>query len=444
MQRIAEDIKVKSVQGATAIICFALLVGSSFAYTKPELLWKYSLPTVHGSYQLNHSIISYNESQPFAAPKVANGIVYISANGQGPDNGLYAFDARNGAKLWYVPKIVSLSSPTVVDGVVYVGSLFDNSGVYAFDAASGKQIWSYSSAGGVNSSPVVVDGVVYVGSGTGHVLALNSVSGEKLWDFKTAGRTFEDGHTISDGVLSSPVVVDGRVYVDSQLYYVYALNAADGSQIWNYTTGKEVYAAPLVWEGLVYVCSFDGYVYAFNASTGEINWKFLTLPDPQGYGFLDSTPAVSNDVLYVGTESAGLIALNPKNGSELWKFDSGGQIKASPLTLGDVVYFGSEDNSGYARVRLYAVDANAGNLLWNYTLDSGSGVSSLAMLDGVIYVGTGAGSVYALAVLPEGMSYLTSAEKIALPLAVSTIILVLIGIFLWKRRSHQEPEASPA
>ncbi len=435
---------MKFAQGATAIICFALLAGSSFGFVNPELIWKFSLPTFLVSYPLNHSIVSYNESQPFAAPGATNGIVYASANGQGPDIGLYAFDAKNGAKLWYIPEIVALSSPTVVNGVIYVGSVGANRGVYAIDAASGKQIWNYSYAGGVNSSPVVVDSVVYVGTGTGHVLALNSVSGEKLWDFKTAGRTFEDGNTISDGVLSSPVVVDGRVYVDSQLYYVYALNAADGSQIWNYTTGKEVYAAPLVWEGLVYVCSFDGYVYAFNASTGEINWKFLTLPDPQGYGFLDSTPAVSNNVLYVGTESAGLIALNAKNGSELWKFDSGGQIKASPLTLGDVVYFGSQDNRGYTRVRLYAVDANAGNLLWNYTLDSGSSVSSLAMLDGVIYVGTGAGSIYALAVLPEGMSYLTSAEKIALSLAASTIILVLIGIFLWKRRSHQEPEASPA
>jgi outer membrane protein assembly factor BamB len=432
---------VKSAKLVTAIICFALLVGSSSANVNPELIWKFSLPTYRVSYQLNHSTVSYDASQPFAALHAANGIVIASANGQGPDKGLYAFDARNGAKLWYIPEIVALSSPNVVEGVVYVDA---NSGVYALDAASGRQIWNYSSDGGVNSSPVVLDGVVYVGTATGHVLALNSANGEKLWDFKTAGRTFEDGDTISDGVLSSPAVVDGRVYVDSQLYYVYALNAADGSQIWNYTTGKEVYAAPLVSEDLVYVCSFDGYVYAFNTSTGETNWKFLTPPDSQGYRFLDSAPAVSNDVLYVGTESAGLIALNAKNGSELWKFDSGGQISASPLIFDDVVFFGSEDNSIYAGVRLYAIDTNVGTLLWNYTLDSSNSVSSLAMMEGVVYVGTGAGSVYALAVLPEAMSYLTSAEKIGITLAASAIILVLIGIILWKRRFHENPKANPA
>ncbi len=373
----------------------------------------------------------------------------MKANGQGSDKGLYTFNAKNGEKLCYVPKIVSLSSPTIVDGVVYVGSVFDNSGVYAFDAASGKQIWGYSSAGGVNSSPVVVDGVVYVGSGTGHVLVLNSVNGEKLWDFKTAGRTYADGDTTSDGVLSTPAVADGRVFVDSQLYYVYALNAADGSQIWNYTTDEEVYAAPLFWDGLVYVCSFDGYVYAFNASTGQIDWKFLTPANLGGYSFLDSAPAISNGVLYVGTESAGLIALDAKNGSELWKFDSGGQIPASPIVFGVVVYFGSEDRNIYSGDRLYAINSSVGSLIWNYTLDpprssAGYGVSALDMIDGVIYGGTGAGNVYALAVLPEGMSYSTSAEAIGLTVAASAAILVSIGIILWKKRSYRNPQANHA
>lgn len=425
---------MKSAQAATAIICFALLVGSSSAYLNPELVWKFSLPTFHVSYQLNHSVVSYDESQPFAALQVANGIVYASASGQGPDKGLYAFDAKKGAKLWYIPEIVALSSPNVVDGVVYVGSVGVNKGVYALDATSGEQIWNYSQAGGVNSSPVVLDGVVYIGTGTGHVLALKSGNGEKLWDFKTAARTYKDGYTSSDGVLSSPAVVDGRVFVDSQLYYVYALNASDGSQIWNYTTGLEVYASPVVWEDIVYVCSFDGYIYAFNASTGQIKWKFLTPPDLEGYRFLDSAPAISNVVLYVGTENAGLISLDAKNGSELWTFDSGGQISGSPLIIDDAVCFGSEDNSIYSRVRLYAIDANVGNLLWNYTLDTGNRVSSPVMMDGVIYVGTEAGNVYALAVLHEGIGYLTSAEKIGITIAASTIILLSIGIILWKRK----------
>lgn len=432
------------MQGAAAIICFALILCPSFAYINPELVWKFSLPTYHVSYQLNHSIVSYNESQPFAAPHVANSIVYASAQGQGPDKGLYAFDARNGAKLWYIPGIVALSSPTVVNGVIYVSSVGANSGVYALDAISGKQIWNYSQAGGVNSSPNIKNGVVYVGTGTGHVLALNSVNGEKLWDFKTAGRTFEDGDTISDGVLSSPAVADGRVYVNSQLYYVYALNASNGSQIWNYTTGQEVYAAPLVFGDLVYVCSFDGYVYAFNSSTGQINWKFLTPPDLQGYRFLNSAPVISSGILYIGTGRAGLIALDAKNGSELWEFDSGGEILASPLILDDVVYFGSRDSNIYGGARLYAIDATVGSLIWNYTLDSpkessGYGVSSIAMMDGVIYVCTDAGSVYALAVFPEGMSYLTSTA-----LAAAAIILALIGIILWKRRTFRNPKANPA
>ena len=44
-------------------------------------------------------------------------------------------------------------------------------------------------------------------------------------------------------VKSSPAVVDGIVYVDA-LFTFYALNVANGIQIWNYTTGVSVESSP--------------------------------------------------------------------------------------------------------------------------------------------------------------------------------------------------------
>ena len=60
-----------------------------------------------------------------------------------------------------------VSSPAVVDGVVYVGS-WDGQ-VYAIDAATGDERWRFQTSGYVSSSPAVVDGVVYIGSGAGYV-----------------------------------------------------------------------------------------------------------------------------------------------------------------------------------------------------------------------------------------------------------------------------------
>jgi eukaryotic-like serine/threonine-protein kinase len=62
------------------------------------------------------------------------------------------------------------SSPTVVNGVLYVGS--NDSSVYALDASTGQQIWAFQTGGAVSSSPTVVNGVLYVGSDDHNVYAL--------------------------------------------------------------------------------------------------------------------------------------------------------------------------------------------------------------------------------------------------------------------------------
>ena len=58
--------------------------------------------------------------------------------------------------------MIMFSSPTVADGVVYVGSYNDK--VYALNATTGHLLWSYETGGPVVSSPAVKNGVVYVGS----------------------------------------------------------------------------------------------------------------------------------------------------------------------------------------------------------------------------------------------------------------------------------------
>ncbi len=89
-----------------------------------------------------------------------------------------------------------ISSPAVVDGVVYVGS--DDGNLYAIEAATGSERWRFTTGDQVNSSPAVVDGVVYVGSDDGNLYAVEAATGSERWRFTTGGE-----------VGSSPAVVDG-------------------------------------------------------------------------------------------------------------------------------------------------------------------------------------------------------------------------------------------
>jgi len=78
------------------------------------------------------------------------------------------------------------------------------------------------------SSPTVANGVVYIGSGDQHVYALESATGALRWSFATG-----------DVVHGSPAVVDGVVYVGSFDRNLYALDAATGRERWRYTTGND-------------------------------------------------------------------------------------------------------------------------------------------------------------------------------------------------------------
>ena len=85
-------------------------------------------------------------------------------------------------------------------------------------ADPGDQQWRFETDGGVGSSPTVVDGTVFVGSSDNispaHVYALDAADGTEQWRFET-----------DDRVWSSPTVVDGTVFVGSLDDDVYALDA---------------------------------------------------------------------------------------------------------------------------------------------------------------------------------------------------------------------------
>ena len=72
-------------------------------------------------------------------------------------------DAATGNTVWTVPTGgIIFSSPTVANGVVYVGA--SDGRVYAFDAATGSRLRAVQAGEDVQSSPSISNGRVYVGT----------------------------------------------------------------------------------------------------------------------------------------------------------------------------------------------------------------------------------------------------------------------------------------
>jgi outer membrane protein assembly factor BamB len=324
----------------------------------------------------------------WSSPVVADGKVFVGSW----DSNVYAFGVDwwpmfhhdlthtgyststvlNTTHTWYyLTGSAVVSSPAVVDGTVFVGSLDNNT--YALNATTGVQVWNYTTGGPIQwSSPAVASGVVYVGSTDGKVYALNATTGILVWNYTTCS-----------SVLSSPIVAVGVVYVGSEDKNVYALNATTGTQIWNYTTDSSVWSSPTVADGKVFVGSWDSNVYALNASTGNKIWKYTTS------GVVVSSPAVVGGVVYVGSWGSKIYALNATTGSSVWNYATGGAVWSSPAVTDGRVYVGSDDN------KTYCLNASTGNHMWNYTT-GGAVESSPAVADGVVYVGSNDGNVYFL------------------------------------------------
>jgi outer membrane protein assembly factor BamB len=308
---------------------------------------------------------SYQASAENSSPTVANGVVYVGSS----DYNIYALSEKTGAKLWSYTTggITSYSSPSVANGIVYAGS--DDGHLYALMAESGALAWRRRVGLGVDSSPTVANGMVYVCSDG--LQALKATTGARVWSYPLSCAT------------SSPVVANGIVYVGSPDSNVYALNALTGANLWSYKTAGSLNSSPAVANGTLYIGSEDRSVYALDASSGTKLWSYST-----GY-YVFSSPAVDSGVVYIGSADGFLYALNGQTGALQWKFTNGeGQVLCSPAIANGVVYA--------ATFHFYAVNAKTGTLLWSYRDDGNANVlSSPTVVNGRVYVGAGLGQVYA-------------------------------------------------
>jgi eukaryotic-like serine/threonine-protein kinase len=303
----------------------------------------------------------------YSSPTVVNGVVYVGSN----DHKLYALDASSGQKLWFFRAGHRVeSSPKVVNGMVYFGS--NDHKLYALDASSGKRKWSFLTGKAVYSSPTVVNGIVYFGSEDRSLYALDARSGQKLWSFRS-------GHA----VYSSPTVANDVVYFSSDDHNLYALDARSGQKLWSFFPGDFVISSPIVVNGVVYFCSQGRNLYALNAASGRQKWSF------RSGNALFSAPTVANGVVYCGSTDGSLYALNAASGRQKWSFRTGDALFSAPTVVSDVVYFGSHDGN------LYALDAASGNKIWSFPIGNVM-LSSPTVDNGVVYVGSQAGKLYAI------------------------------------------------
>jgi outer membrane protein assembly factor BamB len=285
-----------------------------------------------------------------------------------------------------------ISSPTVADGILYVGSQDKN--IYALGAWSGNLIWKFTTQGAIESSPAVANGRVYTGGDDGYVYCLDAYTGGFIW------KTFVNGdlpYTFATIVLkSSPTVVGGLVYVGSLDGYLYALDANYGNVVWKTPTLGPIESSPAVVEGAVYFTSqepTEGAIYKLDVSTGAVVWKHQI---PYEFQFIGGTellgsPSVAAGMVFTSSNVRMYYALNAQTGDEIWKF---GDPSASEFICSSPIYVNGQLFI-VDKFNLACLNATTSQVIWSFYTGDELYISP-SYADGKVYMVTSQRDIFIL------------------------------------------------
>ena len=381
----------------------------------------YCLNALTGTYIWNYAAGSYGTG---LSPSVAYGNVYVGSG----DCKVYCLNAASGAFVWsYTTGNWVRSSPALSDGKVYIGSLDHN--IYCLNATSGNRIWSYTTGNWIYASPAVAYGNVYVASMDGGVYCFGPPPPYTLVITTNSGGTTDP----SPGTLRYSEVTIVTVSASPYVNYAFDHWELDGSDAgtanpvsitmdthhslravfkidwwpmfhhdlqhtgysnslapntnktkWSFTTGNVVESSPAVVDDRVFVGSNDFNLYCLNATTGGEIWRYAASH------YIMTGPSVAEGRVYVGTGDWYVHCLNATNGAHIWSYRTGQYVASSPAISDGKVYFGSADYN------FYCLNASTGAYIWSYATGHQVGRSSPAVVNDRVYFGSWDHKVYCL------------------------------------------------
>ena len=250
----------------------------------------------------------------------------------------------------------TMASPSPVTDGKHVWVHFGTGHFACYDFA-GESVWAINLTdrfgpytiwwGHANTPCLVGDLLISVcmqdpkGGGKSYVVAHDKRSGKEKWMvLRDTGATSEpaDAYTTpvpfcKDG--RTEVIVFGGLMLD-------AYDPATGKQLWQCRAfkGNRVISSPTVAGDTVYAIEgMKGSVVAVRAggdgdiSATHVRWKYSG-PTPDA-----ASPVVANGLVFLALNREFAICLDGATGKEVWKERLGAEFRATPLVVGDKVYF---------------------------------------------------------------------------------------------------------
>lgn len=184
---------------------------------------------------------------------------------------------------------------------------------------------------------------------------------------------------------------DWYTYMQNSLHHGYSESPAPMTDeiFWTapVTGNLHEFINPIIVNGVVYYAqgwASSGNLQALDAATGEILWTYFV-------GDSDDPPTWSDGRLYHAADS--VYCIDAQTGACIWTFGEAGYTGSTPCVWEDRVLTGRDDP--YYVAHLYCLRTSDGQILWDRELE-GMLVSCAAVCDGIYYVPTYLGPLYAI------------------------------------------------
>ena len=242
----------------------------------------------------------------------------------------------------------------------------DQEGMFhAIDRATGKKVWTHEDGGEFVGGPNLYKDRVIVGSHKGQLTCLDQATGTLLWKYDTGGP-----------INGTPTIAGQFTFATNcQAPFLKVVDIETGKEAREIKIEGRLIASAAFRDGLLYFGNEIGEVSALDSEKGTLAW---TYSNPDREQQIDSSPAVTADLVVIGHGDKHLHAIDRKTGKGKWTTPTRAKIDCSPVIAGDKVIVGSNDK------QLYLVRLSDGEVLWKH--NAGQPIRGSAAVSGDRFV----------------------------------------------------------
>ena len=255
-----------------------------------------------------------------------------------------ALDAANGSILWIKrPGSPLRGSPTVANDNVYVVSQ-DNQ-LFALNPADGATRWTGAGAAEIagvfgNAAPAAAQGTVVAGFSSGELNAYRYENGRVLWQDALARTSISTAVTNLSDIDADPVIDQGRVFAVGQGGRMVALELVTGQRVWEVNLAG--IATPWVAGEWVYVVTDQGQLLCIARGTGHIRWitqlrRYQDVKDKKG-SVSWVGPILAGDRLVLANSLGEVANVSPIDGSVQSTVETKMPVSVSPIVANNTLY----------------------------------------------------------------------------------------------------------